>query len=240
VPVEIADTPRGPMPHLHGRIPEDAVERLPLDAIDAQPDRITGTRIGFAAFAGMTLLDLIGPLDALSRIASMSFDPTTSSEVFALDDAAPIWSGSGLEVRALRRRPRLDAFDVLVVPGGFGTRTLVRDAGALAYLSTFPANRLLASVCTGALVLGAMGRLRGKPATTHASALDELTGYGATVRRERVVQADNVITAGGVTSGIDLGLALVARLTDAGVADAIARQMEVQSLQHSSATPLLA
>ncbi|MDB4933787.1 MAG: hypothetical protein JWP87_759, partial [Labilithrix sp.] len=177
VPIEVAETPRGPMPHVHGSIPVDAVRVIDLEAVETHPERVTGTRIALVAFPGMTLLDLVGPLDALSRIASMGFDATTTCEVIALSrrreerdvssDPPVVWSAWGAEVMTARYRPPLDAFDVLVVPGGPGTRELEKDADAISYLSTFPANRILASVCTGALLLGAAGRLRGKHATTH-------------------------------------------------------------------------
>lgn len=237
VPVDVASTPRGPMPHVCGAIPADAVRILTLDRVLEHPDRVTGTRIGFCAFGGMTLLDLVGPLDALSRIASMGFDPTTSCEVFALTRAAEdpsvvvdvgVWRGSGASLVAGRYRPALDGFDVLVVPGGPSTRSLVDEDPTIAhYLASFPHDRLLASVCTGALLLGAAGRLAGKRATTHASAMDALASFGATAVRERVVDEGNLVTAAGVTAGIDLGLHLVERLAGVEVADAIAERMEV-------------
>ncbi|MBK8997847.1 MAG: DUF952 domain-containing protein [Myxococcales bacterium] len=227
VPVELAPTPRGPMPHVHGAIPEDATRVIPLASLADQPDGVTGTRVGFAAFEGMTLLDLVGPLDAVSRIASMGFEPATSCDVFGLTPRA--WSSFGAELRVARQRPALDAYDVLVIPGGHATRALVRDAELLEYLASFPENRRLASVCTGALLIGAMGRLSGKPATTHASARAELAALGADVRTERVVEAGSVVTAGGVTAGIDLGLHLVRWLEGDAVAAAIAKQMEIES-----------
>lgn len=235
VPVEVVETPRGPMPHVMGSIPCDAFHIIELDAVDDHPDRVTGTRIGLFAFAGMTLLDLVGPLDALSRIVSMGFDSTASVEVVALtkpkEDATvvdvAVWRAFGAEMRAARYRPALDAFDVLVVPGGPGTRTLANDDALLDYLRSFPANRLVASVCTGSLLLGAAGRLQGRRATTHASALDDLAKYGAVATKERVVDEGQLVTAGGVTAGIDLGLHLVRRLAGEGVAIAIAKQMEV-------------
>ena len=239
VPVEVADTPRGPMPHVHGSIPVDAVRVIGLDALDVHPDLVTGTRIAFAAFPGLTLLDLVGPLDALSRIASMRFDPTTTCEVIALarrlddvddpSDPPVVWSAFGAELAAARHRPPLDAFDVLVVPGGPGTRALEKDADAIAWLSTFPANRLLASVCTGALLLAAAGRLRGKRATTHHTMLGDLARFGAVAVAERVVDEGQLVTAGGVTSGIDLGLHLVRRLAGDEAHAQIAAQMEVET-----------
>jgi len=229
--VELVVTPRGPMPHIHGSIPEDAVRVISLDAVDAHPDRVTGTRILFLAFTGLTLLDLVGPLDALSRIASMGFDATTTCEVAALtqqgDPLAP-WSASGATLTTARYRPALEDVDVLVVPGGPGTRVLQHDASVAAYLGTFPPNRLTTSVCTGSLLLGAANRLRGKRATTHHLWLQELAQYGAIPSRERVVDEGQLLTAGGVTSGIDLGLHLVRRLEGDEACAKIAAQMEVR------------
>lgn len=236
VDVAIEGTPRGPMPHVLGSIPADAIRVIGLEDVETHADEVAGTKIGFAAFDGMTLLDLIGPLDALSRIETMHFDPTTRCEVFALtrpadDDTLteiPVWAACGMEVRASRYRPTLDRYDVLVIPGGFGTRELVDDRALVAYLSSFPPNRLVASVCTGALLLGAAGRLDGRRATTHHRHLDDLRKYGAIPVAERVVDVGQVVTAGGVTSGIDLGLHLVARLAGEEARAAIAKQMEAR------------
>jgi putative intracellular protease/amidase/uncharacterized protein (DUF952 family) len=236
VPIVIAETPRGPMPHVHGSIPVDAVRVVDLDVVDTHPQAVTGARIGLVAFQGMTLLDLVGPLDALSRIATMGFDRMTTCEVVAMTrppdarekDPPIVWSEWGAELVTARYRPPLDDFDVLVVPGGPGTRALEHDAVALAWLSTFPPNRLVASVCTGALLLGATGRLKDKRATTHRSQLGELVRFGATAVEDRVVDEGQLVTAGGVTSGIDLGLHLVKRLVGEAAEKVIAAQMEVR------------
>jgi cyclohexyl-isocyanide hydratase len=236
VPIDVVETPRGPMPHIRGPIPCDAVRVLHLDEVP-DADRVKGTRIGLCAFAGMTLLDLVGPLDVLSRIASMGFDATASCEVIALtrpeDDPTVVdviaWRGSGAALVVGRHRPALDVFDVLVVPGGPGARALLASDPSLPpYLASFPHNRLLASVCTGALLIGAADRLKGKRATTHASALDQLTTFGAIPVRARVVDEGSVVTAAGVTAGIDLGLHIVARLEGREVAEAIAERIEVR------------
>lgn len=237
VPIDVADTPRGPMPHVRGSIPADAVRVIDREALETHPERVTGTRIALVAFPGMTLLDLVGPLDALSRIASMGFDATTTCEVIALarrrDEgdlpAAPpvVWSAWGAELVTARYRPPLDSFDVLVVPGGPSTRALEDDEEAMAWLASFPANRINASVCTGALLLGAAGRLHGKRATTHRTVMKELARFGAIAVEQRVVDEGQLVTAGGVTAGIDLGLHLVERLVGADARARIAAQMEV-------------
>ncbi len=234
VPILVEDTPRGPMPHVYGSIPSDAIKLGDLDAVDDTPDKVTGTKIALSAFEGMTLLDLVGPLDALSRIASMGIDPTTTCEVIALtkppDDPTVVdvgvWAGSGLQIQVSRYRPALDGFDVLVIPGGPGTRELDSDEELCEYLKTYPENRLVATVCTGSLLLAATGRLKGKRATTHHRWLEQLTRHGAVAVRERVVDDAQIITSGGVTAGIDLGIHLVQRLAGNDAATTIAQQME--------------
>ncbi len=226
--VELAQTPRGPMPHIHGAVPHDAIHaRLTVDEVAGAPDRVTGTKVAFVAFEGMTLLDLVGAYDPLSRIARMAFDPTASFTIVTADGTRPfVEAGAALVVDAVR--PRLDAFDVVVVAGGPGARALAANSVVTEWLAKFPHNRLIASVCTGSLLLGAAGRLRGKRATTHHTALESLVAFGAAAQRQRVVDEGQIVTAAGVTSAIDLGLHLVRRLEDDDVADAIARQMEVR------------
>jgi putative intracellular protease/amidase/uncharacterized protein (DUF952 family) len=227
--VDVADTPRGPMPHLHGALPADAIRaRLDLAAVAAAPDAVTGTRFAFVAFAGMTLLDLVGVYDPIARLAGMGFDPDARCEIVAAEEAP--WRGAGAVLTVPRVRPPLHDFDALVVPGGFGARRLVEERAVIEWLATFPHNRLVASVCTGALLLGAAGRLRGHRATTHAGALDLLAAFGATAVRERVVDEGQLVTAGGVTSGLDLGLHLVRRFAGDGAAERIAAQMELRPL----------
>jgi len=218
------------MPHIHGTVPRDAIAEVYEEAafaraIDRAPDAVTGTRFGFVAFAGMTLLDLVGPLDAVSRIASMGFDETSTCVVVSAHEDA--WRRFEAELRVARVRPPLDEVDVLVVPGGLAARKLVHDRAIVDWLASFPSRRLVASVCTGALLLGAAGRLGGRRATTHASAMGLLVEYGATAIDARVVDEGDVVTAAGVTSGIDLGLHLVTRFMGADVARRVAKQMEV-------------
>lgn len=214
VRVEVVETPRGPMPHVHGPIPSDAIGVLGLDAVAEHDDVVRGGNIGFLAYDGVSLLDLVGPLDALSRIASMGFDRNLACEVVALGAAGedPVSSTHGLHVRTTRHRPALDDFDVLVVPGGRGASAVQDEPDVADYLATFPPNRLVASVGTGALLLGAAGRLEGKRATTDPGAMKELARYGAIATEARVIDEGQLVTAAGAAAGIDLGLHLVRRL----------------------------
>jgi putative intracellular protease/amidase/uncharacterized protein (DUF952 family) len=244
VSVEVAATPRGPMPHIVGPIARDAVAAVhPLSAFDENdaagplglgpegaqrgvPDEVRGTRIALVAFEGMTLLDLVGVYDPLARIAGMGFDPSTRCEIIGAHGGR-VWVHDGAELVVERVRPPLEEFDLVVVPGGFGTRSLVHDESLSQWLARYPHNRVLASVCTGALLLGAAGRLKGRRATTHHSALGELGQYGATVVRDRVVHDGPIVSAAGVTSALDLGLYLVRWLLGEDVAKRVADQMEI-------------
>jgi len=112
--------------------------------------------------------------------------------------------------------------DVVVVPGGFGTRALMRDDAMLAWLRRIHASsRWTTSVCTGSLLLAAAGILEGLEATTHWLSLELLARYGAVPVSRRVVEQGNVITAAGVSSGIDMALLLAARIAGDEVAQAI-------------------
>jgi cyclohexyl-isocyanide hydratase len=227
--VDVADTPRGPMPHVYGPIPKDAIaEVIAFDTFERDvatlPDRVTGTRCGFVAFEGMTLLDLVAVYDPVSRIAQMGFDPTSTCEIVCAH-AASAWSHSGAELVIDRVRPPLTEFDVVVLPGGPGARVLEHDPSLVAWLSAYPNNRLKASVCTGALLWGAAGRLSGRRATTHHAWTQRLADFGATLAPGRVVDDGQLVTAGGVTCGIDLGLYLVRRLEGPDAERQIAAQM---------------
>ncbi len=201
------------MPHVYGEIPSDAITEGSLDG----PDVITDVKIAVVGFARMTLLDLVGTLDPLMR---------SGATIEVVSATGEPWSAAGARFEMARVRPPLDEFDVVFVAGGPETRKLERDPAIAAWLGAFPRNRLMASVCTGALLLGAAGRLRGKRATSHHASMDRLADYGATAVRERVVRDGQVMTAGGVTSGIDLGLALVDWLYGRETRERIAARME--------------
>lgn len=231
--IAIAQTPRGPMPHVFGPIPRDActsgvvgLRAVPAASFAWREDAVRGTRFGFVAFRGMTLLDLVGMHDPISRIATMGFDPTTTCEIVAGHEG-DLWLEDGARLSTARIRPDLDEFDVLVVPGGTGTRALETDRKFVDWLRTFPENRLAVSVCTGSLLLGAAGRLAGKRATTHFTAMDRLADHGAIAVGERVVDEGSVITGAGVTSALDVGLHVVREIAGIEVATKIARQMEL-------------
>jgi transcriptional regulator GlxA family with amidase domain len=147
--------------------------------------------------------------------------------VTLIGTATQVVDDSGLVVHAHTVYDDLAGYDLLFLPGGVGTRTLMHDTRFLQYLATWGETRPVASVCTGSLLLGAAGYLKGLRATTHHNALDTLKPLCREVIADRrIVDEGRVVTAGGVASSLDLGLYLVEKYWGAGAREAIAAQME--------------
>ncbi len=186
---------------------------------------MTPRRIALVAFPRPTFLDLIGVYDALRRVTPMGVAPDVS--VTLIGTEAEVVDDSGLVVRAHRVYDDLAGYDLLFLPGGFGTRTLMKEARFVDYLKTWGPARPLASVCTGSLLLGAAGYLRDLRATTHHNAFDDLKPLcREVVTDRRIVDEGRVVTAGGVSSSLDLGLYLVEKYWGAPARERIAAQME--------------
>ena len=173
------------------------------------------TRIGIFVFEGAEELDWAGPWEVLAAWASMW--PDDGVEVFTVAQArGPITCAKGLCVLPDQTWETAPAVDVLLVPGGAGTRPLTRHDATLDWIRAHAAGGVLVtSVCTGALVLAAAGLLHERPATTYWSAFDELLALDPTIEPrpdDRFVDDGEVVTAAGVSAGIDMALHLVARL----------------------------
>lgn len=185
-------------------------------------------RTAFLAFPGLTALDLVGAYDALRRIAPMGIDRGATHRIVGTH--ATIQDETGMTLVPDGVYEDLGDFDLLVVPGGVGTRRLARDPRAISYLRTWgrgARGRPVASVCTGSLLLGAAGFLKGRRATTHHLAYEELAPYcGEVARGERIVEDGPVTTAAGVSSSLDLGLHLVERRWGADARARVAAVME--------------
>jgi len=166
----------------------------------------THLQIGSLLFEGIDQIDLTGPFEVLSRI------PNSTYRIYG-KTAASIRDLRGLRLTpdaALSEAPQLD---VLHVPGGFGQEALMEDAEVLGWIARQAAGaRCVFSVCTGALLCGAAGLLRGRRATTHWASLHLLPLFGAIAVNERVVIDGDWIFAAGVTAGIDGALRLAAQL----------------------------
>ncbi|HEY1878370.1 MAG TPA: DJ-1/PfpI family protein [Caulobacteraceae bacterium] len=175
--------------------------------------------IVFALFAGVTQLDFTGPHQVFSRL------PRATVTAASLGGHAV--EADGLTFADLARLEDIEACDVLCVPGGWGTNLAVLDEPFLSEIRRLAANaRYLTSVCTGSLVLGAAGLLKGRRAACHWAARDLLASFGAIADPARVVRDGHVFTGGGVTAGIDFALTLAAELADPETAQAIQLSLE--------------
>ena len=173
-------------------------------------------QIAILIFDGLTALDAIGPYEVLSRLPGAELR-------FVAKDVGPKRTDTGaLGVQADASIADLSGPDLVLVPGGQGNRPLMQDAEVLDWLrGAHESSTWTTSVCTGSLVLGAAGILDGKRATTHWAYLDQLRELGAEVVEERVVEDGKVVTAAGVSSGIDMALHLAGRIAGEVVAQAI-------------------
>jgi transcriptional regulator GlxA family with amidase domain len=182
-------------------------------------------RIDIVLYDGFDELDALGPFEVLRNAG---FD----ARLVTLDEPGPVTGSHGAVLEPAGTLG--DDADLVLVPGGGWNDRADRGAWGEAQRGALPrrlaelhaAGTPLASVCTGGMLLAAAGVTRGRPATTHHGAVDALRESGAEVVEERVVDDGDVLTAGGVTSGIDLALWLVERERGRATADAVAREME--------------
>ena len=175
--------------------------------------------IGILVFPGVQQLDLTGPYEVFASV------PAASVHLIWKDRSA-ITSATGLVLGPTMTFGECPTLDILCIPGG-GVNALLRDAEVLGFVRAQAARaRYVTSVCTGSLVLGAAGLLKGRRATTHWFSHDFLQRFGAIPVHGRVVRDGNLITAGGVTAGIDFGLAVVAELLGQAQAEAIQLALE--------------
>jgi cyclohexyl-isocyanide hydratase len=176
--------------------------------------------IGFLLFPRLTQLDLTGPYEVFSRLPGARVRLVWK----ALE---PVRADTGLGMLPDTALAECPPLDLVCVPGGPGVAALMEDGEVLDFLRRQAAGaRYVTSVCTGALVLGAAGLLRGKRATTHWASHDFLSALGATPAEGRVVRDGNLFTGGGVTAGIDFALAIAAEVAGPDAAQAIQLQIE--------------
>lgn len=181
-------------------------------------------KTAFIIFDQMTALDLIGAYDALSRLKSMHILAEFEWDLCSFTEE--VTDHNGLRFFPDKVGESLAGYDLIFVPGGFGTRALQFDSNFTGWLKTASPVQLKVSVCTGALLMGAAGFLFGRRATTHPSAFGELEPYCGKVLDQRVVDEGDIITGRGVSSSIDLGLHLVERLAGKDARIRIAEQMD--------------
>jgi len=177
-------------------------------------------QIGLLIFPKLTQLDLTGPVQVFSSVPGAKLH-------LLWKRIEPVPSDSVLTLTPTTTFADCPPCDVICVPGGAGTDDMVNDEEVLAFLrQQADGAKYITSVCTGSLVLGAAGLLKGYRAATHWSARDHLAALGAIVSNERVCVDRNRITGGGVTAGIDFALTLVSHLVDRKTAEAIQLRLE--------------
>jgi cyclohexyl-isocyanide hydratase len=172
--------------------------------------------VGFVIFPGLTQLDFTGPLQVLARLPQSKIHIIAKSET-------PVPSDCGLSLVPTGTFKNCPPLDLICVPGGVsGVVGAINDQETIEFVRQ-QANRAkyTTSVCTGAFILGAAGLLKGRRATTHWAFTNLLPVVGATYEPARIVKDENVITAGGVTSGIDFGLSVVAEVAGERTAQTI-------------------
>lgn len=172
----------------------------------------------------MTALDFVGVYDPLTRLKSMDYMPGLRWDICSL--RPKVSDDRGLQFTPDNVGQPLTNYDLVVVPGGFGSRKLQHNSEFINWLKSAGSAKKLASVCTGALLLGAAGFLSGKLAATHPTAREELKPYCKKVSSQRICDSGDVITAGGVTAAIDLGLYLVESMKGENVKSQISEQMD--------------
>jgi len=172
--------------------------------------------IAIPIFEGITALDAIGPYEVLSRLPGARVH-------FTAIKAGP-YKTDNRQLTLMADEP-LSAVahpEIIMVPGGFGTRALLTPNSLLDWIrEAHTTSQWTTSVCTGSLLLGAAGLLRGLEATTHWAAMDQLAAFGAKPTSRRVVEQGKIITAAGVSSGIDMALHLAARIAGDDFAQSI-------------------
>lgn len=190
-------------------------------------------RVAVALFDGFTVLDMYGPVQAFGacRITRPDGPPFRFFEVFTIaEHRGPIKSGEGPSTHADYTFAEAPPYDILLVPGGFGTREAVKNDAFLDRLrSASEKAAVTATVCTGSALLARTGLMDGRPATSNKIAWDWVVQQGPKVlwkRKARWVDDGNLITSSGVSAGTDMALALIARLHGRDMAVSAARNME--------------
>lgn len=176
--------------------------------------------IAFLLFPGVTQLDLTGPAQVLSRLGNQTLHLAAASR-------EPVPTDAGFSILPTASFDEVPRADILCVPGGFGTMDAIEDRATLAWVRGLGEEaQWVTSVCTGSLILGAAGLLRGYRAACHWAWREHLALFGAEPVAERVVFDRNRATGGGVTAGIDFALSLTAAIRGEGHARAVQLSLE--------------
>jgi cyclohexyl-isocyanide hydratase len=192
----------------------------------------TPFRCGLLVFPNLTQLDLTGPYEVLARLPG-------AETLLLWKSMDPVRSEHGLTILPMATFSSCPPLELILVPGGAGINPLLEDTEFLAFLRHAASSaRYVVGVCTGSLLLGAAGLLRGRRAATHWMSRDLLRAFGAEPVAQRVVVDGNLFTGGGVTAGIDVALTVAAEITGRPAAEAIQLGIEYDPLPpFSSGSP---
>lgn len=181
--------------------------------------------IGILVFPQVEELDFVGPFEVLSYINKVR--PDSTRVLLVAETSAPVAAFNGLRFIPDTTLQDCPPLDLVVVPGGKGRLAAMKNPAILTFIRRQQQNaRLVTAVCTGAFLLAEAGLLAGKTATTYHTAFAELEGYGVRVVARKVVRDGGIVTAGGVSSGLELGFYLLRELFGADVAQEVARKIE--------------
>lgn len=179
-----------------------------------------GMQISFLFYEGMTTLDIIGPHEVLAHLPEVTIQRVAKR-------AGKVRAGFGLELIAEYALSEVAQTDILVVPGGGRATNLSHEPEIINWIKAIhETTQWTTSVCTGSLILGAADILQGKRATTHWAVLDRLRSWGATPVSQRVVEEGKIMTAAGVSAGIDMALMLAAKIAGQEVAERLQLGLE--------------
>ena len=179
------------------------------------------TKIGLVLYPKFTALDIVGPFQTLVDVPGLDV-------FFVAETLGPVVDHTGrLTLNATHTFSEIETLDIVVVPGGFADREIDANNAVVQFVKRIhPTTEWTTSVCTGSIFLAHAGILNGLAATTHWGSYDRLNALGAVATNQRVIQVGKVITAAGVSSGIDMGLVLVQQLAGEETAKAIQLAIE--------------
>lgn len=181
-------------------------------------------KIAFVLYDNVTLLDFAGLYDPISRLKTMGFCPDLEYVVSSRTDQ--IRSSEGLVIIPDDICTDFTLYDYVVIPGGDGVKDLMKNSEFLQWISTVGQDTTIAAVCGGVLLLGAAGLLRDRKVTTHPAMQPVLRHFARDVLEDRIVPDGKIITAGGVTAAIDLGLYITELIAGRQVRETIQKQMD--------------
>ncbi|SRR5258705_1825566 len=181
-------------------------------------------RIAYIVFDGITWLDFIGIYDPISRLKSLNYIPKLTWDICSFTKT--VSDNFGLEIKPNKIQNSLADYDVIIIPGGFGIKELQLDNDFLNWIRSAENVKCKISICTGSLILGVAGFLKDKKATTNYREYEALRPFCKEVIKERIVEDNNIITAGAVSASIDLGLYLCKKWAGLEASDEIRKRMD--------------